>query len=668
MTAMIAIDNSLVVRFGNATYQFNRYLEERQKVQFENQATGEYKTFTLSEFYSNIEHQVLIPILGDDKASLLDDSGKLAPAVLDVSALADKHKAELAKRRALVRYLHKARISRGQRTKVAKAIDTFFQKRDQENIKAGKPLEKRPSSSAVMEWARRFEESSGNISSLLSGNTHRRRPTTTNPVVEEAIVWALDKHYLTRARPSLQESFEQLEKRLKKLVEEKKVSTDAAKVSMATFQRRKESLDPFMVATRRYSAAYASNKSRITMDGTLIKRAMQRYEVDHTMLNWVVICDRTGLPLGRPTLTVVIDSFSGYLVGLYVSFNGPGLTSVMNVIKNCIRPKDDLVLAAGATKPWIAWGMPDCLILDNGMEFHSISFREAAWELNVDLEYCRVRTPWLKPKVERFFANLDYLPLASGRVFKPMQNVLNIDPKIDASITLSRLCMGLVIFACDIHGCQPNSRTLEIPKERFAESIAQNAPPTLPQTMAGLDLIAALSKQLTVAQGGLEFYGLSYAGYELKELIHSAGGKFKSLAKWDPDDMGIFHVQHPRTSEWVTLPCTRPDYACGLSWNQHRLLRQFTRKNLKLSGTVDHLIEAKSHLAELWMEPLARKNKTLDHRLERKFAGLLTSAMPNSSESVDAGLAVSKARRVVAPEELVVVDAPVPDFAALRFA
>jgi putative transposase len=105
-----------------------------------------------------------------------------------------------------------------------------------------------------------------------------------------------------------------------------------------------------------------------------------------------------------------------------------------------------LVRAAGAENRWIACGIPDCAILDNGMEFHAHIFKLIAWDLAIDLEYCRIRTPWLKPKVERFFATLDYLTLLEGRIYKPMANVLRIDPKKDAAITLSELCKGLVIY------------------------------------------------------------------------------------------------------------------------------------------------------------------------------------------------------------------------------
>jgi putative transposase len=657
MTTSFAIDRDLVVRFGKATYEFNRYLNDHQTLQFENQQTGEYRSFQLTDFYRKVRDGVLQPVLGSDEPT----AGRACDpaAILDLSSLPEKIKDTLNFRRSIVRYMQKARISRGQRGKVAKGIDAFCAAYVKKNRLEDQTTMKRPSTSSVMNWMRRFETSGCNITALLSGNANRRRPTTVHPAVEASMIWALDKHYLTRARHSLQHAHGELQRRLQELVKKRLLPADRAVVSMATFQRRKADLDPYMVLTRRYAPGYAKTQLRVTMDGTVVHRAMQRYEIDHTLLNWVVVCDRTGMPLGRPTLTVVIDSFSGYVVGLYVSFNGPGLTSVLNVIKNCILPKGDLAAAAGATKPWIAFGIPDCLILDNGMEFHSKAFRLAAWELSVDLEYCRVRTPWLKPRVERFFANLDYMTLSKGRVHKPMANVLNVDPKLDAAITLSRLCKGLVLFACDKHGHTPNSRTLELPYQRYADSVAQNPPPSLPVSLAGLDIIAAMSKELSVAQGGVEFYGLSYAGYETRELIQSAGGKFRTLCKWNPDNLAEMFVQHPRTNEWVTLHCTRPDYAVGLTFNQHRLLRKFTRQRLKLDGTIDNLLAAQWRLSDLWLEPLAKRNVSLDHQHARRYAGQMTGAWHVGEH--ENGIEGAK-KLVVAPEELVFEADEIPKF------
>ena len=269
----------------------------------------------------------------------------------------------------------------------------------------------------------------------------------------------------------------------------------------------------------------------------------------------------------------------------------------------------------------------------------------------------------VKPKVERFFATLDYLTLHEGRVYKPDVNVLRIDPKKDAAISLSELCKGLVLFCCDIHGRTPNNRTLELPYDRFAESLERNPPPSLPVSMSSLDMIAAMSKSKTIAHGGVEFFGLNYTGYPLKEMIESAGGKFTNLIKWDPDDMGNMFVQHPRSHEWVSLTCTRPDYASGLTWNQHRLIRSFVRADIKRQGNVDELLRGKERLIQVWNEPLARKNKTLEAESARKYAGKCTSALGFvESNPIDKPNLCNKSVKLIAEEEFTFDTTEIPQF------
>jgi len=660
MATRVSIDKSLVVRHGRATYQFNRLFDDRRQIQFENQLTGEYRAYALTRFFAMLQSGDMAIVQGEQVINDFPGVDKKRQ-ILDISALPEKEQEQLGFRIRVVRFLQKKGLSRGQRTEVSQAIKRLFEAGEWQQVWHKKTP---PSTSAVLNWMRDYEISGRNPASLISGNLNRKRMRTVSVVVEEAMAWALKTYYLKKTRLSLTYAFERLGEKLKGMVARGELSRNEATVSMATFQRRKDELDPFAVTAARHSQDYANKQFRYTLNGTNVPRAMARLKVDHTLLNWVVVCDRTGLPLGRPTLTIIVDSYSGYIVGLYVSFNGPGLTTVINVLKNSIRPKHDIASAAETSKPWIAWGIGDCYLLDNGMEFHAYVFRRVAWELACDLEYCRVRFPWLKPHVERVFAELDYLTLVQGRVRKPDPNILAIDPKRDAIITLSQLCTGLVKFAVDHHASQVNRRTLEIPFERFAESMVRNPPPEIPDTMQGLDLIAAMSKTSTVSSGGVEFYGLSFAGLELRDLLRSAGGKFKTLVKWNPDDLGYMYVQDSRSKEWLTLTCTRSDYAQGLSWNQHRLIRDFTRNRLRLSGAVDNLLIAKQDLHELWMNPLARKNRDLNFDRARRLNQLCTTASTFQDHAA-AGPLPPKA--TLAAEELTRETTLPPDFETVVF-
>ena len=179
------------------------------------------------------------------------------------------------------------------------------------------------------------------------------------------------------------------------------------------------------------------------------------------------------------------------------------------------------------------------------------------------------------------------------------------------------LCKGLILYVCDVHARTPNSRTLELPFNRFAESIAKYPPASLPTSLANLDMIAAMSKKPMVSHGGVELLGLRYAGYPLKELIHSAGGKFKTPIKWDPDNMNEIFVKHPRTNEWVCLP-----------------------------------------------SPIAMKNKTTETNTAKKLAGRVISQSLAFDTNTPANSATSS--KLITEDELVLDDKEIPVFATYK--
>ncbi len=352
---------------------------------------------------------------------------------------------------------------------------------------------------------------------------------------------------------------------------------------------------------------------------------LQRVEVDHTILDWVVVCDRTGVPLGRPTLTVAVDAFSGYLLGFYISFYGPGVTSVSGVLRNTIESKDELTTALKLKNRWLSHGLADEWLLDNGLEFHANVFKAMCWELGIDMTYCRVRTPWLKPHVERFFANFKWLTLTSGRVRKKKTNVVDPDPYKDAAISFSDLVTGLTMFFVDVYPFQVNERKLARPFDLFAEGLERCPPAAFPGSLENLRLISGLSKKLTVDQGGVELMGLPYGGTELLSLRREHGPKFKTLCKWDPNDMSSLYVQDPKDAKrWVTASCTWADYTEGLSWNQHNLIRGFKRKELAAGDSQELLWQARMRLHDHWLDS-SRPKKRADSLLAGRFAGLTSS-------------------------------------------
>lgn len=640
----IAFISGLVLRHGERSIELVRQLTD-DEYQFEDVITR--RPFTISR------HLLLKRIWNKTYEIIVDGAGKERTPnanewTLSLDSLTPEVRAEIERRLAYVSALSKAHVTRGQRARFPEIIAKVAARRNDPRP---------PSTSTLMTWARSYQTSNLNPLALRSGNAHRVRQKRIHPMMRDLVSWGLRTVWLTRNRFSLQHTLDCILREAKKLVDAQKLKANEATLSLATLSRRTREIDLYQRIAAREGHARARMVCRTVMAGAGAEYPLQRVEVDHTPLNWIVVCDRTGLPLGRPLLTVIVDSYSNYVLGLYLSFYGAGVSSVSGVLRNAIKPKDDFIRGVQLTHKWIASGIPDEIFVDNGLEFHARIFQMMAWELATDLTYCRVRTPWLKPHVERFFATLDNLTLARGRIHKRVANVMNLDPRKDAAIKFTDLVKGLIMFVTDVYPFEINERKLARPYDLMQEGLERCPPATFPPDMEALRMTTALSKTLTVGPGGVELRGLPYGREELLPMRTKLGHSFKTLVKWDPDDMCSIWVQDPMDKTWVSSPSRWKKYTNGLSWNQHLVTHKFARNELKLKGAYEDLMAARLKLHDHWLGATSHKTAA-DSKLAAQFAGVTSATvMQRKSEetiwtpdSAVADIEIPQSQPIVVPD------------------
>src|SRR5262249_26957968 len=150
---------------------------------------------------------------------------------------------------------------------------------------------------------------------------------------------------------------------------------------------------------------------RIVRAGVKTTRILERVEIDHTPLDLFLIDERTWLSSGRPTLTMAIDHFSRMPYGYYLSFGDPSAAAVVGALRHGVLPKS---LSAQALPDlpiegqWPVFGLLECLVVDNGLEFHGIDLDGIAQDLGFTIVYCPKRTPRFKGVIERYFKTFNY--------------------------------------------------------------------------------------------------------------------------------------------------------------------------------------------------------------------------------------------------------------------
>ena len=233
----------------------------------------------------------------------------------------------------------------------------------------------------MMRWIRIYRADGVGPAAII--NRHDRRKGLRRQV-DVFLQKVIREVYLTRAKHSMRHTLD----RFHEALDRQRAAAGLAahprqRISMATLSRRTNAIDMYVRIRARDNEAPARNKCRTTKGGANAYDPLHRVEIDHTTLDWVVLCDRTGLPLGRPTLTVMIDAMSSSVLGASISFNSPDRTAVSGVLRECIKPKDALTALAKTENRWLAEGVADEFVLDNSPEFFSAAVERMARALGL---------------------------------------------------------------------------------------------------------------------------------------------------------------------------------------------------------------------------------------------------------------------------------------------
>ncbi|WOB11402.1 transposase family protein [Piscinibacter gummiphilus] len=640
----------LVVRRGNRTYQLERELEDGTLV-FQDRVSGRPWSTTRAALWRELDKGDLSVVLGDtpDAAKPPDAPSNL---LFTWTSSPEKWRKEIERRLEYIKAARRKGLTRGMRTAMEEVIKEVAKKRGDVSP---------PSESTLMAWMRKFDLGGGTPASQLSGYANRKQSKRTSLKLLAFCREGLRTFYCTRKRPSLRDTQVFIEKGIPAAVKQGRLDPADGTPTYSLLQRLKGEIDPYVLDVKRYGAAYANNRWRYSKSGAGCTRALQRYEVDHTVLDIVVICDKTGMPLGRPTLTVVVDAYSGYVVGFFISFWGTGLAATFCGLRVAIAPKEDLrSVIKGLEHEWLGMGLPEELVLDNGLEFHSPQFRQMALQLSIDLQYCAVRQPWLKPFVERALGKiLGYLP-AAGRVRKGLTNELPLDPAETAAVTFGDLVRGLLIAFLDVHPFEINQRRLSRPYDLFAESLELLPPATLPMGTKELEIIVAPSDVRTVGNEGIVTEYLRFNSDELQALRRKTGHTFKTTTKPNPENLEYIWVQDPTSKGWLMVPSCQPEYTRGLSIVQHRAIRSFKKAELSRKGADETLMRGKVELMEMWNSRTIHGRRLKSAHL-RALSGF-TSSHALRFDDDEASPPAQDSKRIVTPEEMAPSPRDIPAF------
>lgn len=607
---MLCFARGLVLSKGLRTLEFERDLGEG-KVQFKYLDTFEVKTFHIATLYK--------AYLAGEYKLVCGTQHAIAPYVEEAVAqrlpakLTPVQEALIFFRMLYVKAANRARASPGSKTQLINVISSVDVKTDVEARQLDAEMRKQieslrtPSPWTLMNWIKRFRSAGENPYVLCDMRPLAKRMKRISQAVEALMEESIAKHYLQLRGKSIKATHEHVQREIDHV--NRRDGSSLHVPSLKTVARRINSIPVYVRDLRRLGSGYAKNTWRYSLKGDESTRILERVEIDHTLLDIWVLDPTTGVPLGRPWITAVIDRFSGYILGLYISFYGPSCGSVANAIRFSIMPKGDIVEGIPEIDlHWSAMGVPECYVVDNGLEFHSRAFRRIAWSLRCDLIYNAVRQPWMKASIERLMMEANRTLPLNGKVFAPIKNTQRVDPAKSAAILFDDLCTCLLIWAAKAHPLRIYPKTLVRPIDLWEEGRSSTPPSLLPSDFTHLELAAGISTERTVGGDGVFFRYLRYNSLELQDYRRSHGQVFRTEIRFNPDDLGWMHVHLPRAQKWIHVELQRPGpaYGQGLSLLQHELIRREAGTRLTRANADEALLAAQRQLSERWDQAVKR--------------------------------------------------------------
>jgi len=491
--------------------------------------------------------------------------------------------------------------------------------------------DKAPSSISVYRWKKRYVEAGRDIRSLVprhanSGNRTKRYPIE----VEEAVEKAVAHDYLTEERGNIQDA---LDSAMVEIMRENKLRPAALQLPLPTRRLVKRLLNE-VSAFDRYAARHgrvaATKRFRSVQAHRTTQAPLERAEIDHTPLDLMVIDDQSGLPLGRPYITVCIDDYTRCALGLNIGFEPPSYLTVARCLKHAFLPKTDLrAKFPSIDNEWASHGVMRELVVDNGAEFHSVSLENACFTLGIEMHYSARKTAWFKGKIERFQGTLNRA-IAHGNPGTTFSNIFEkeeYDPSKHAVIRLSTLKEIAHKWIADVYHQKPH-RTLKAPPAVVWQNSISPDDILLPDNPADLDAILGRTEERRLTHKGIELYGLQYNSPELTALRRQLGDILDVSLRVDDGDLGAIIVFSPDKKRMFKVPSITPKYATGLSAWQHRVCKKFAAKQL---GKYDPegWLEAKAEIARLIDEEFMHKKQ----RSRTKIARFKDNELPAPSHT-----------------------------------
>ncbi|MHB8884709.1 MAG: hypothetical protein ACYC5H_06425 [Methylovirgula sp.] len=341
-----------------------------------------------------------------------------------------------------------------------------------------------------------------------------------------------------------------------------------------------EGRDKYEIAVARHGRAEADRIFEAVGEGPQASYPLEGVEIDHTLLDIVLLDEKHKTILPRPWLTVLLDRYSRCILGFCISFHPPSWTTVMEALRHAAGDKTEFLAELGGINgDWPCRGTPDLLICDNGRDFHSKSMQETEAALNMRILYLPRKKGWLKGRIERWFRTMEeqIFHTIPGTTLSNVVARGDYDSEENAVMTLQQAHWIITKWVVEIYHNDQHSKTGEAPIDRWKKGI-EACGEKLPPPKGLLVPLTGMVIPGTLGREGIRFRDQRWNSNAFSLLRSQLGADAKVLIRIDPFEMDHAYVLDERKRRWVEGDRIKDGVSDGLTLHQWDVIRKRARE------------------------------------------------------------------------------------------
>jgi hypothetical protein len=251
----------------------------------------------------------------------------------------------------------------------------------------------------------------------------------------------------------------------------------------------------------------------------------QRAEVQFATLDLLIVDDEHHLPLGQPTISAIYDSYTGYPAGITNNFEPPSDLVAMECMYGAFRKKDEVSERLSTQHDYIAYGLPEILIVDPELG-KSSSLQQACHQLGIELLSLPLDNAWLVDVIGRWLKTmgLGSVRVTPGASLSYCTNHSDFDFENVPHMTFNRFWEALYTWIVDGYtqaahqGVGGSPKSKEDPAQLWQHALGSNFVPRMPPNSDEFLALLPRTAERRIGYSGVVYEGITYHSAALTTL------------------------------------------------------------------------------------------------------------------------------------------------------